>query len=433
MHTRLHAFTVIFALQALGCAMPMEGETRPEEPVGMQTATLSDYSCEERADSGYVRGERFSIDVVTVQGKPVEVATANAYLAMANAAEADGVNIRIISGFRTMEQQRYLYNCYTSCSCNSCNLAARPGYSNHQSGHALDLNTSTGSVLRWLGRNGGRFGFARTVPSEDWHWEFWGENPGGPCGRVEPPTRETCAPVPNGGGTIEETSGCFYARGPSAYWRNETGAGHGGGLLWTHAFQSDTPSNWARWYLDLEAADTYAVEVWAEPGFAMHRAARYVVRHDGVEDEVIVDLSGASGWTELGTFGFASGADQHLSLYDHSATEVAAEQRIPADAIRLVPVSEEPIIDDPPFEEPTMDEPATDEPALDEPAMDEPALDEPALDEPGPDGAPGLPRSDGRPTGISGGCAVMRASANEPALGWLVALAALAWWRQRRP
>jgi hypothetical protein len=92
------------------------------------------------------------------------------------------VNLHIVSGFRTMQEQEYLYSCYTHCNCNSCNLAARPGYSNHQSGHALDLNTSASGVYSWLEAHGAHYGFARTVPSEAWHWEWWGGGPGGgPC------------------------------------------------------------------------------------------------------------------------------------------------------------------------------------------------------------------------------------------------------------
>ena len=399
---------------AVGCALPMEGETRPDEPVGVSSLALSDYSCDERADTGYVRGERFSIDVVTVQSKPVEVATANAYLAMANAAEADGVSIRIISGFRTMAEQRYLYRCYTSCSCNSCNLAARPGYSNHQSGHALDLNTSRAGVLRWLERNAGRYGFSRTVPSEDWHWEFWGEDPGEPCGRVEPPTRDTCPAIPAEGGTLEETSGCFFAHGPSAYWRREEGVGHGGALLWTNAFQSETPSNWARWYLDLEDAGTYAIEVWAEPGFAVHREARYRVRHGGGDDDVVVDLSGREGWVELGLFELEAGADQHVSLYDHSATEVAAEQRIPADAIRLVREAE-PVLGDPPTEDPPIEDPPTEDPPTDDPPPRDVA----------PSAPPEPPDPDGEPDRITGGCGVSPGGRPAFAALWLALLGLL--------
>jgi hypothetical protein len=92
------------------------------------------------------------------------------------------VTLKIVSGFRTMSEQQYLYSCYVNCSCNSCNLAAKPGYSNHQSGHALDLNTSSSGVLNWLNANAAKYGFKRTVPSEAWHWEWWGGGPGGgPC------------------------------------------------------------------------------------------------------------------------------------------------------------------------------------------------------------------------------------------------------------
>src|SRR5688572_17720528 len=98
---------------------------------------------------------------------------------MQQAAAADGVSIAIVSGFRTMDQQEYFYACYVNCNCNNCNLAARPGYSNHQSGHALDLNTSANGVLNWLNNNAAAYGFMRTVSSEPWHWEWWGGGPGG--------------------------------------------------------------------------------------------------------------------------------------------------------------------------------------------------------------------------------------------------------------
>jgi hypothetical protein len=108
---------------------------------------------------------------------------------MQAAALRDGVRLSVVSGFRSMAEQQRLYACYVNCSCNSCNLAASPGFSNHQSGGALDLNTAAGGVLSWLNRNGSRFGFFRTVPSEDWHWEFLGPSPGrGPC--------EVAAPTP---------------------------------------------------------------------------------------------------------------------------------------------------------------------------------------------------------------------------------------------
>lgn len=127
----------------------------------------------ERQVTGYVAGKAFDITVVGVDGKPVEVATAAAFHRMRAAAASDGVTIKVVSGFRTMAEQEYLYGCYKSGTCNNGNLAARPGFSNHQSGHALDLNARDPAVGLWLRAHASAYGFHNTVPSEPWHWEFW--------------------------------------------------------------------------------------------------------------------------------------------------------------------------------------------------------------------------------------------------------------------
>ncbi len=183
---------------------------------------LSSISCAESQDTGYSKGNAFAITVVTVDGKKVETATANAYYVMAQAAAKAGVTLKVVSGFRTMAEQKYLYGCYVNCNCNNCNLAAKPGYSNHQSGHALDLNTSSGGVLAWLNAHGGAYGFKRTVPSEAWHWEWWGGGPGGgPCG-------QTCECTP--GQTQSQGCGLCGSRhrtcgsgGNSCHWGSWTG------------------------------------------------------------------------------------------------------------------------------------------------------------------------------------------------------------------
>jgi hypothetical protein len=120
--------------------------------------------------TGYHHGQPLTIRVKHVDGRPVEVHTATAFERMRATATRAGVHLRIISGFRTMEHQRALYQAYRT---GRGNLAALPGRSNHQSGHALDLNVSAPGVLRWLDRNAQRYGFRRTVPTESWHWEHW--------------------------------------------------------------------------------------------------------------------------------------------------------------------------------------------------------------------------------------------------------------------
>lgn len=181
---------VIFGV---GCALPPDdesvghGHSHSHVDEDALVTIQQPVNCAETADVGYVRGTPYQIKLIEIDGKPVEKDTGNAYWVMQQAAAADGVTIRIVSGFRTQSEQQYLYNCYRNCNCNNCNLAARPGYSNHQSGHALDLNTSSPGVYNWLSANAGRFGFKRTVPSEKWHWEWWGGGPGGGiCGVCEP-------------------------------------------------------------------------------------------------------------------------------------------------------------------------------------------------------------------------------------------------------
>ena len=136
-------------------------------------------SCIERVETAYDNGSPRPIRVITVGGKRVSKPTGHAFLKMQAAAKAAGVQVSLTSGFRTQAEQQYLYGCYRSGRCNNGNLAASPGYSNHQNGLALDLSTSS-----WLAANAQRFGFVRTVPSEPWHYEYRaGKDPGGPCSR----------------------------------------------------------------------------------------------------------------------------------------------------------------------------------------------------------------------------------------------------------
>ena len=186
--TKLAALVLLSLLPPAGLACVQGVEPDAEDrPIDTRDnlEQLGLYDCSEHSDTGYRSGDAFTIRVVTVDGRAVERNTANAYIAMQERARQAGVTLRIVSGFRTMDQQEYLYGCYVNCSCNNCNLAARPGYSNHQSGHALDLNTSEAGVLSWLNNHADEYGFSRTVPSEDWHWEYWGAvDFDGPCGSL---------------------------------------------------------------------------------------------------------------------------------------------------------------------------------------------------------------------------------------------------------
>jgi len=159
------------------------------------------------------------------------------------------------------------------------------------------------------------------------------------AGPMEPPPVDGCAPVTDAGGIVDNSSRCFAAFGDMSFWREVTDAGEGGSLLWTNAFQSDMPSNWARWRLDVDVAGEYAVEVSVDPAWGVYDATRYGIHHGGEEDFVMVDQGASDGWNHLGVYRFAAGRGQHVSVYDNAVDAVPPEQRIVADAVRLVPMA----------------------------------------------------------------------------------------------
>lgn len=82
-------------------------------------------------------------------------------------AKSNGVSIKINYAFRTAKQQRRLYNKWGS------GRAAKPGYSKHQSGTAIDIKYN-GKVLLWMRTNAHKYGF-KELPGEPWHW-FYSED-----------------------------------------------------------------------------------------------------------------------------------------------------------------------------------------------------------------------------------------------------------------
>ena len=138
----------------------------------LAAATLAAARADARPAVGYKDGRRIEIDVVSCGDATCEVHTARAFRVMARAASRAGVDLAVRSGFRTRAKQATLYKMYRK---GAGNLAAAPGYSNHESGRALDLYVTRGDALRWLERNAAHYGFHRTVSGEAWHWEYFGD------------------------------------------------------------------------------------------------------------------------------------------------------------------------------------------------------------------------------------------------------------------
>jgi hypothetical protein len=158
-----------------------------------------------------------------------------------------------------------------------------------------------------------------------------------------------CSPLPPLGGIVEEHGPCFACFGPQQYWREEQGLGHDGSLYWTDAFHSQTPSNWARWQIALLQAGEYDVHAYVDQQIGRYASVRYVVSHASGQTSVSLDQSAAGEWAPLGRFAFDAGRGQQVSIFDNSEADVARDEHIAVDAIRLtrvdVPAADSPSAD----------------------------------------------------------------------------------------
>ncbi len=113
------------------------------------------------------------------------------YKEMYNAAAKEGLYPKIISSYRTESQQRSLYNSYTVRygSGHAQKYSAQPGYSEHQTGLAVDINSlytsfENSKEYAWLKNNAHKFGFIERYPKnkefitgyayEPWHYRYVG-------------------------------------------------------------------------------------------------------------------------------------------------------------------------------------------------------------------------------------------------------------------
>lgn len=132
-----------------------------------QPALPADAGEGEGDDVAYEEGRSLgSILLTEVDGRRVAVVTADAFLAMSAAARRDGVELKVVGGFRSMREQTAIYAQASDL------FVDRPGFSLYQSGRALALNTSGPRVTAWLNARAADFGFWRSSPRETWQWEF---------------------------------------------------------------------------------------------------------------------------------------------------------------------------------------------------------------------------------------------------------------------
>jgi zinc D-Ala-D-Ala carboxypeptidase len=127
-------------------------------------------------------------------------AAAKSYLSMDAAAKADGVDLVVISGFRTISEQQQLFfdisKQRNQTPAQRAKVSAPPGYSEHHTGYALDIGDGSipsatlstsfekTAAFQWLQNNAAKYGFEMSFPPnnsqgvmyEPWHWRFVGDD-----------------------------------------------------------------------------------------------------------------------------------------------------------------------------------------------------------------------------------------------------------------
>jgi len=154
---------------------------------GVVAGDTSNLTCAAGTDAGigdgYAKGKLYKIRLCTVGGITVNAQIASNVQGLLNKSSSDGLKLTG-GGFRTMQQQislRTSNGCpdiYDAPSDRCRTPTARPGYSNHQMGLAIDFSSS-GSLIRsqsssgfiWLNNdlNAKNYGLFNLL-SEPWHW-----------------------------------------------------------------------------------------------------------------------------------------------------------------------------------------------------------------------------------------------------------------------
>lgn len=119
-----------------------------------------------------------------------------AYIKMYEAAKENGITLMINSSYRSYKDQEAVYNSYKEYYDEEYadGIAARPGYSEHQTGLALDIFCTTNTSIKtfaesdaykWLLENSYKYGFILRYPDgkenitgyafESWHYRYVGK------------------------------------------------------------------------------------------------------------------------------------------------------------------------------------------------------------------------------------------------------------------
>jgi D-alanyl-D-alanine carboxypeptidase len=140
------------------------------------------------------------VPVTSDGGIKLRKAAAQAYREMEAAARQSGVVLAPISGFRSVDDQNYLFFGKKAergqVASERAKVSAPPGYSEHHTGYAIDIGDANvpatnlspdfdkTSAFRWLQANAAFYSFELSFPKgnkqgvsyEPWHWRYTGDS-----------------------------------------------------------------------------------------------------------------------------------------------------------------------------------------------------------------------------------------------------------------
>ncbi|MBV5260132.1 D-alanyl-D-alanine carboxypeptidase family protein [Synechococcus moorigangaii CMS01] len=148
----------------------------------------------------YSEAEASELVAVSADGRlRLRPTAAEKFLQMQADARQAGINLALLSAFRTIEEQQYLFfevkEQRAQDTTKRAEVSAPPRYSEHHTGYAIDVgdgnlpathlqeNFENTPAFRWLQENAARYSFELSFPRdnpqgiayEPWHWRFVGD------------------------------------------------------------------------------------------------------------------------------------------------------------------------------------------------------------------------------------------------------------------
>ena len=204
-----------FGSQTLQAPVSAERENNPTAPAPVASNSSNSASSDPSAENSTSNSEsedgllgHFSYEeappeelkAIVYDGSiKMRTAAADAFLEMEEAARRKDIILRPISGFRSVEDQNYLFfeikEQRKQANQERAQVSAPPGYSEHHTGYAIDIGDGDvpatdvmqsfekTKAFKWLEANASSYSFELSFPKdnpqgvayEPWHWRFVGD------------------------------------------------------------------------------------------------------------------------------------------------------------------------------------------------------------------------------------------------------------------